>query len=145
MSEDLLEPIPESKIYKELYVRGATFLGGPMIAGYFIAENFKSLGQPEKVKPTWIITILATIVIFGSIFLIPGIQKVPNFLIPFIYAGIAGFLVQRLQGEKIKTHIANGGQFYSAWRILLISLIGLATTIGLFLVVIMSFNKSPWH
>lgn len=82
---------PTKKIYKDRAISVGTFLGGPLVAGYFIAENFKVFGEYEKAKKTWIYTIIATVIIFGGIFLIPDDVKVPNQIIPLVYTGIAIF------------------------------------------------------
>jgi len=136
MPENLFESVPVNKLYKESAVRIATFLGGPLVAGYLIAENYKSLGQPAKAKTTWIYTIVLTIVIFGAIMFIPEVAKVPNYIIPIIFAGIASLLVQRLQGTDIKLHTEKGGQFYTIWRALLASLIGFVVTFGILILVV---------
>jgi hypothetical protein len=106
-----------------------TFLGGPLVAGYLIAENFKSFSDPDQAKKTWIYAIIATIVIFGGIFLIPDTVKIPNQIIPLIYTGIAYYLVQHFQGQKITAYINAGGQIYSWWRTIGVGLIGLAITL----------------
>lgn len=49
------------KIYKDKAIWVGTFLGGPLVAGYFIAENFKVFGEYGKAKKTWIYAILTTI------------------------------------------------------------------------------------
>ncbi len=142
MEENILTPSPQNKVYKDKAIWIGTFVGGPLVAGYLIAENFKHLGQEEKIKATWIYTIIATIIIFGGIFLIPESVKIPNVIIPLIYTAIASYIVQRLQGEKIKTHIENGGQLYSNWRALAIGLIGLVITVCIFIAMIVMINKS---
>ncbi len=121
--------IPTEKIYKEKEIYIGTFLGGPLVAGYLIAENFKNFNEPEKAKKTWIYTIIATIAIFGGIFLIPGTVKIPNQIIPLVYTGIAYLLVQRFQDKQINSHIDSGGQIYSWWRTIAVGLIGLAITL----------------
>jgi len=133
MADNILEPIPANKIYKESSVQVATFFGGPLVAGYLISENFKSLGDRQKIRPTWVYTILVSILIFGIVLFVPGLEKVPSYIIPIAYGGIAGYLVRRMQGEKIKTHTSNGGQIYSIWRALLVSVIGLIITVGILL------------
>ena len=117
------------KIYTDRLIWAGTFLGGPLVAGYLIAENFKVFNESVKVKRTWIFAILATVIIFGGIFLIPDIEKIPRQLIPFIYTAIAYFLVQHYQDEKIKSHIKNGGLSYKWWRALIIGLIGTVITL----------------
>jgi cyclophilin family peptidyl-prolyl cis-trans isomerase len=120
---------PIQKIYKDKAIRVATFIGGPLVAGYLIAENFKVFNEPEKAKKAWIYTIIATVVIFGSIFLIPNSNKSSTPIIPLIYTWIAYYLVIHYQGESIKVHINGGGQTYNWGRTLGIGLIGLVITI----------------
>lgn len=117
------------KIYKEKAIWVGTFLGGPLVAGYLIAENFKVFNQNDRVKKTWIYSIIATVVIFGGAFSIPENVKIPNQIIPLIYTLIAYQIVQIYQKAKIATYINSGGQFYSWWRTVLVGLIGLIVTI----------------
>src|SRR6187200_478744 len=120
MENNLLSQVPDFKLYKDKLVYTSTFLGGPLAAGYLIAQNYKHLGKEEKVKNTWIIAIISTIIIFGGAFFIPGIENMPKYIIPIMYTGIAQFLVQRFQGKEIKAHIEQGGETYSVWRAVLI-------------------------
>jgi hypothetical protein len=120
---------PTRKIYKDRAIWAGTFLGGPLTAGYLIAENFKAFNEPDKAKKTWIFAIIATVVIFGGVFLIPDNVKVPNQLIPLIYTAIAYFLVQHFQGQNISSHINAGGQLFGWWRTIGIGVLGLAITI----------------
>ena len=131
MEEDLLSVQPSFKLYKDRAVYVGTFLGGPLVAGYLIAENFRQLGEAAKVKTTWLIAIVATIVIFGGVFLIPNIEKVPSYIIPIVYAVITQALVQKYQGAAIKSHIDKGGQTYSVWRAVWIGLVGLAILLAI--------------
>ena len=50
MEETLAIKIPTQKIYKNRAIEIATFLGGPLVAGYLIAENFKAFNEPDKSK-----------------------------------------------------------------------------------------------
>jgi hypothetical protein len=113
MDENLLSPPPDTKVYKEGAVYIGTFLGGPLDAGYLSAENFRNLGQQDKVKTVWLVAIISTIALFGIAFLVPNAEKAPSFIIPIIYAGIARYVVQKVQGPAIKSHIEKGGQAYS--------------------------------
>ncbi len=135
---DLLTDIenPRQKVYKENAIALGTFLGGPLVAGYLIAENFKAFNQPEKAKKTWAYTIIATVVIFGSIFLIPDHVKMPNQIIPLIYTFIAAYLARHYQGKNIAAHLDSGGQLFSWWRAIAIGIIGLVTIIVLIFCVV---------
>jgi len=123
--------LPTEKIYRERAIWLGSFLGGPIVAGYFIAENFKVFKDYKKVKTTWIITIISTIIIFGGIFLIPENIKIPNQIIPLIYTYIAYYIAKHYQEQKISEHIKNGGEFFSWWRTIGISIIGLLIIVGL--------------
>ena len=141
MEENLLPIPPDFKLYKDRAIFVGTFLGGPIVAGYLSAENFKKLGQPDKVKKTWTIAIIVTIVIFGGVFLIPDIEKIPRYIIPILYASIAQYLVQKFQGDVIKSHIENGGQVYSIWRAVWIGAVGAVLLVGILFVIILLTNK----
>jgi hypothetical protein len=128
--EQFLDPQkPTLKIYNEKSIVAGTFLGGPLVAGYFIAQNFKAFNEPEKANRTWVYAVLTTIIIFGCIFLIPDNVNIPNRLIPLIYTVITYFLVQRFQEQKIKTHLNSGGTFHRPRRMICVSLIGCIITV----------------
>jgi peptidoglycan/LPS O-acetylase OafA/YrhL len=139
--ENLLSLPPDFKVYKDRAVYIGTFLGGPLVAGYLSAENYKNLGQQDKVKTAWLIAIISTIVIIGIVFLIPNIEKVPSYIIPIVYAGIAQYLVQKNQGPAIKSHIEKGGQVYSVWRAVWIGLVGAALLFAIILAIALLSNK----
>lgn len=118
-----------SPIYNATHVRLGTFIGGPLIAGYFMAENYKVFGEYGKAKAAWIYAIAAAIVIFGGVFLIPETVHVPNYIIPIAYCWIAFYLTQHFQGEQINAHIKTGEGLFGWGRVVLISLIGLVVTL----------------
>lgn len=117
------------KIYKEKAIWVGTFLGGPLVAGYLISENFKVFDQHERARKVWIYSIITTAIVFGGVFLIPNNVKIPSQIIPLIYTFIAYQFVQIYQKAKITTHINAGGQIYSWWRTIGVALIGLLITV----------------
>ena len=119
---------PTSKIYSDNAIRVATFIGGPLVAGYLIAENFNAFNEPDKAKKTWIYTIAATILIFGVAFLIPDSVKIPRAVFPLLYTWATYYLVRHFQGSYISSHLSTGGQVYNWGRTITVSLIGLAVT-----------------
>jgi peptidoglycan/LPS O-acetylase OafA/YrhL len=141
MQEDLLTVPPDFKLYKDRAVYVGTFLGGPLVAGYLAAENFKKLGQPDKARTAWIIAVLSTIMIFLGIFLIPGIEKIPKYIIPLAYTLIAQALVQQFQGPAIKNHIALGGPTYSVWRGVWIGLVGGVILVAIIFGILLLLDK----
>ena len=141
MDEFILPTEPDFKIYKDRAIYVGTFLGGPLVAGYLIAENFKLLGQKRKVGTTWAVAIAATILIFGSVFLIPNAEKIPNYIVPILYTALAQFLVQKYQGAAIKAHIESGGQTFSIWRATWIGFVGLAFLLIVIFAIVMVTNS----
>lgn len=122
--------IPSSKIYSERKVWTGTFLGGPLVAGYLIASNFKAFNASRNANKAWGYAIVATVIIFGGVFMIPEKNKLPAQIIPLIYTGIASYLVQRFQGKQLAKHAEEGGKSYSWWRTIAVGLIGLVLTFG---------------
>jgi len=120
-----------SKLYTERAIRLATFLGGPLVAGYLIAANYKELDETEKVGRTWMISIAATVVIIIIALLIP--VNVPPYVIPFAYTFGTYYVVQNLQGEKIKAHISAGGQVQPVWKAVVAGLTGLLVIVAIIL------------
>jgi len=120
---------PTEKIYKDREIWVATLLGGTLAAGYMVAQNFRALGETDKVRKTWIVTIAATAFILFASFFAPYLDRLPHFLFPLVCAGIIVVLAQMYQGEQIRRHIRAGGRIQSWWKTLGVSFAGLAVTL----------------
>ncbi|MDO5510897.1 MAG: hypothetical protein Q4F57_09390 [Weeksellaceae bacterium] len=96
----------------------ATFVGGPLATAYMVKKNYEAMLQPEKARNSLIIGVGATTLIIIFLFLTPEhiIDKIPNIVLPILYAMAAYFLVEEIQGANIKVHEENGGEFYSNWH-----------------------------
>lgn len=121
--------IPTRKIYKENSIWGGTFLGGPLVGIYFLAENFKTFNQPGKAKKTWFLGILFTILLFIGIFSIPENVNIPNQFIPIAYTVMMYVLAKELQAKNIKAHLNTGGSLFNGWRVFAIGITGLVITL----------------
>lgn len=123
------------KLYSSKAISGATFLGGPLAAGYLIGENFKAIDKPTEGRNSLIIGIISTVILFGVLFMIPEniIDKIPRQLIPLIYTGIIWGIVEWKQGDILKAHKENNNSFFSGWRAAGIGFISLLIlVIGIF-------------
>lgn len=120
---DNLEHIEKKKVFKKGIFWAGPFLGGPLVAGYILAENFKALNQPEKVKMTWVITILASIAIMIFVFSLP--ENFPNQLIPILYSSITFFIFRKYQEKEVNEHINDGGPTYGGWRVAAVIVLGI--------------------
>ncbi|MBJ2125022.1 MULTISPECIES: hypothetical protein [unclassified Flavobacterium] len=137
VEKSVFEEIPTEKIYSKKAISTATFFGGPLVAGYCIAENFKTFNDLEKARNTWIITAICTIVIIGISFSLP--ENFPKIVFPVIYSFIASYIIQTYQEENIQKHNDNGGDTYGGWRVTLITLLGFLILFGLIMAIAVFF------
>jgi hypothetical protein len=136
IEENILVAPPNYKLYDDRAVFVGTFIGGPLAAGYLIAENYKNLEERGKVLKTWLFAILATIVIIGVAFLIPTSSGSPSYILPLLYSWFASYLAKWLQGDRIKLHRRDMGELYTRWRAALVGLIGLVITFVIIFIVL---------
>lgn len=135
MEENILEQPPDFKLHKKGTITICTFLTGPLVAGFLIAENFKQLNERKNAIAAWIVTISFTIILICSLVFIPELEKIPNFLFAVLYTLLASYCVQRFQQARINLHETKGGQFFSVWRAVLASFISLVAMIALILLI----------
>ena len=110
------ETTPASaKIYRDRAIWSGTYLGGPLAAGYMMAENFRVFHEPAKARMSWVLGVITTIVLFGGVLLLPDDINIPNYLIPASYAALAFALSRHYQQKDMDRHVAAGGQFHS-WK-----------------------------
>jgi len=136
ITEQVSEAVKSQKgIYKAGAIWVGTYLGGPLVAGYLIAENFKIFNEVNNAKKTWIYAIIGTILVFVGIFFIPDNVRIPNFLIPSTYTLVAYIFVEYFQKRNISAYVALNGKVFSWWRIVAISLIGVAISFVLIYII----------
>lgn len=118
------------KVYTNHAITIGTFIGGPLVAGYLVVENFKSLNQFEKIRSTWLIAILSTVLIFGLLLLLPEsiTSNFPPLFIPLLYLSFAQIGFKKYQEKDMALYIEKGGSTHSVMRALGIGLIGLILT-----------------
>ncbi len=128
-TDSVIQINPElPKIFREKAIRGGTFLGGPLAAGYILAHNYKIFGEPEKAKKVWIGCIAFTVLLLFFIFKIPSSVKIPNEIIPLIYTGIASVFIHYYQGKQIEDYVRKGGQHFGGGRVAAVALVCILIT-----------------
>lgn len=117
MTEDLVRT-KDIKLYSQRSIGIATFLGGPLAAGYLIGENYRNLEELDNGKRALIIGLVATVLLFVGIYSVPEsiMEKVPNQIIPLAYTGLIYLIVEKIHGTTLNQHKENGSAFYSGWR-----------------------------
>jgi hypothetical protein len=128
---------PTEKTYKEIAIWVGSLLGGPLIAGYFIAENYKALNEPENAKLIWSYTIPLTLLLFSLALIIPQFENFPTLVIPISYSMGAYLYSKYYQGPKMQAHLEAGGEEFGWGRIIGVSLLGLVITFVLMILFIL--------
>ena len=137
---------PKGKIYKEMAIWVGSFVGGPLVAGYFIAENYKTLNEPENAKITWKYTIPLTLLIFSVALIIPQFKSFPSVVIPISYTLGAYLFSKYYQGQGLAMHLESGGEAFGWGKIIGFSLIGLVLTfllMAIFILIVYSLGIIP--
>jgi hypothetical protein len=140
---DNVEKIPG--VYTNKIISLATYLGGPLAAGFLIGHNYKVFGNEDKARYSRILGGLSTLILFELMFLIPEniIDSVPRWVIPSLYAGIVYFIVFITQEQRINEFIKVGGHKASGWRAAGIGLICLIFVLGY--IFIRTYERSPFE
>lgn len=111
------------KVYNNTGIGMAAFLGGPLAAGYLFSKNYQALKKNKLSKRSILISVLITVIVFGSIPFIPVEidEKIPNYLFPIIFLGISRLLADRYQKADIEDFISDGGgilfELESCWNL----------------------------
>ncbi len=133
----------QGKVYEERKVYIATFIGGPLVGGYMIANNFKCFGDLKRVRQTWIFTAVIVLFLLIGGFLLAK-SKVPRLSIPFVYSFLAYVIAKYYQEKQINRHLDQGGGWYGWGRTILVALIGLAITMLLSFGILLALDPIFW-
>lgn len=123
---------PQSgKIYSKNQIDIATFLGGPLIAGYLLSQNFKIFGDKDASKKTIIISLISTVVFILIPLLLPEsiTSKIPNISIAIIPIIVADSIIRKYQSKKIEEYFKKGYKQASSLGVFGKSIISLLITL----------------
>jgi len=132
MEETILNPGLSGRIYLTRTISIAALIGGPLVAAYLVASNFKKLGEINKVVKTWLIAIAVLIGVLTISFFLP--DSIPNIVYNLAFYFIVATLVQKFQAAQITAHKNSGGLTYKTYRAVLIALAFDAVLVGFILV-----------
>ena len=118
-------PQPDVPLYSVPSIALASFLGGPLAAGWLVSVNFRHLNDPKAARTAMIIGVAATVALVASMVVLPQewANRLPGVTIPAIYTAIIWILSERIQGRSLEAHFARGGRRHSSWRAVGISLV----------------------
>ncbi len=110
---------PAYRLYDVRAVAMAAFLGSPLAGTVLMASNYRKLGQGGN---GFLALLLGAAASVAEMYI--GLTSTKNPLIAtLVLFAITWFAANQLQGDAIKTHVAWGGQLYSMWRAVWVSLL----------------------
>ena len=113
--------LPASRLYSQKQIAVATFLGSPLAGGWFMATNYRELGQEALATQAVWWGIAGAFVMMFIAFLLP--DSFPNSVLPIACAVGMHSLAESKLGGPIKEHLAAGGPLFSWWRVVGVSLL----------------------
>jgi succinate dehydrogenase/fumarate reductase cytochrome b subunit len=121
------------KLYTEMQVFVASFLGSPVAGGILMAHNASAVGAKREARRYLFITAAATAALLVIGFLLPPTKSV-NYLGPLIVAWLMRFWFRKAQGSIIAAHLeaARGSWWISLGIALLVAVCLLGLLIGAF-------------
>jgi hypothetical protein len=107
-----------TQLFSQRSIGIATFLGGPLAASILVRRNYINLGKEDAGLFAIALGVLATTLIFSTLFLVPEeiMDKIPNAVFPAIYTAIIYLIVEKFQGKELAFHKENNGAFFSVWK-----------------------------
>jgi hypothetical protein len=132
MFEQLLDEIPEGKVYRVNSVGIATFFGGFPVGAYLLSHNFMVIGDKKKAIATWVVAALLLVLMAASEF-IPVLSRIPTIVYTLFFAFLASWTARHFQLSYINNHIQKGGEVYTNNRVVAVTLIGVVVLVALLL------------
>jgi hypothetical protein len=120
---------PTYRLYSPQQIGLGAFLGAPIAACWFLARNYRHLGNDEAANQSLVWGTLSTIAILAICFFLP--DGFPNQLIPIAYTVGLLQLAKKLQGDAVAKHIAAGGRLGSSWEVAGVGLLCLVVILAI--------------
>jgi hypothetical protein len=130
MLEDVIEPIPEGKIYALNSVSIGTFFGSLLAGGFMMAHNYRVFGDKLAAIKTWVISILSLLALIATAF-IPELDRVPSFIYSLFCVMAVNFFCRRYQLTQIQQHVQKGGELYSTGAVVAVVVINAICLVAL--------------
>lgn len=115
-----------------------TLWGGPAAAIYFIHRNFTALGRAQAARNTLVVGVALGLAFLLTLPFLP--ENFPSLLIPLAYSLIALLVVVRWQPSSETIAMDSRYDFQSGWRVFFITLIALALTILIAVVIMLGLS-----
>jgi len=128
------------RVYSARQISVATFLGGPLAAGWLFHRNYVVLGDRSLAeRPLWI-GLVSTVGLLAVGFLLP--PHFPSVLLPILSVAAAQALATWCFKEPYEKRSANGGASGSWWMVVGISLISLLAIVGMVFAIVSLIGRA---
>ena len=131
--------ISQSRVYSLRQVLIAAAIGGPLAGPILLASNYRAFGKPQSSQFTLLAGTALTLLVCLIAWLLP--PDIPRPILTMAYFALTGFAATGLQGYALATTRAAGTPLHSTWRVLGVSVISLAATFFVLLVVGVVFHS----
>ena len=129
--ENILDlQMPSYPIYKDKHAWYGNFIGGPLVAGYMISQNFKVFNEAHKARLTYAAVGLAIILQMMVAYFLPENNYI-QIVITMFYSFVGQAVITHLQRDQIAQHLGSGGNTFKIGRVLIISVMGLVFMISI--------------
>ena len=116
--------------YSTAQIAWGSLLGGPFTGAYFLAHNFKLMGQPLYAKRCWWITVTLFLAVFtlgGFAYLGTSLYSIGTIV---FFALLAAVAAHQMQQPSLSQQAAAGRKKASNGHVFITSLIGAGITIA---------------
>jgi hypothetical protein len=124
------------RLYKVSGIAVASIFGSILAGGLLMALNYRMLGRQDLARKAFILTLVATLLVFVIAFQIPPDWHVPDSVFTAPQIALMIYLAKWAQGEDIAIHVRNGGALASNWKAFGISLVVLLVLLAILFLVI---------
>ena len=125
------ENIPDGKVYHIHAIWIGALIGGPLVAGYFLAKNFNTFNEISAANASKMLSLIFTLIILTLIYLLNDYINIPRSLWSILYSAIAIMIFKYYQEKKVNEHLQNGGFTYDWVNVVVYTLIGFVFTLFL--------------
>lgn len=127
-------PRRKTPVYSPVQAAVGTFLGGPLPGAYCLMANYAAMGDARRERAVGLWGGLGTLLLVALVPFLP--ERMPRFVLPLAMAWAARLLVEKGQFSKAQIAASETHIFHSNWRVVGISLLGMATFLILVFLVI---------
>ena len=135
-----------SKLYSASSIGVATFFGSWLAGAVLISQNYRRLGDPDAARNALVVGIASTVALIlftFSIVVPPTAERALAHGLQAAQVAVIHLVLSKVQGAALKSHASAGGEFFSRWRALGISLLLLPAALGIGLGLAFLFPTLP--